>query len=203
MKLRKRFAIPAAVLILLVIVIVVVVMRTRPSRHRVFRRAAVAPAPAKGIPPVEKWTDGFAQLPPSDLAKLLDQIAASHPDLYSKWSLGYLHARALLEDNEPKEAAKKLAPFLAAGNPLRDLALFHQSEIADGEAASRARQELIFAYPKSLYRDEAIDDETEYLRDANRLSAFATKLYPTADTARRRDLDAHIAALTGSADKAP
>ena len=201
MKLRKRFAIPAAVLILLVIVIVVVVMRTRPSRHRVFRRAVVVPA-AKGLPPIDKWTDAFSQLPPADLAKLLDQIAAAHPDLYSKWSLGYLHARALLEDNEPKEAAKKLAPFLASGNPLRDLALFHQSEIADGEAASRTRQELIFGFPHSLYRDEAIDDETEYLRDANRLSAFATKLYPSADTARRRDLEAHIAELTGSADKA-
>ena len=72
--------------------------------------------------------------------------------------------------------------------------------VCDG-APSRSRQALIFAYPKSLYRDQAINDETEHL-DARRLSEFAAKLYPSADTARRRDLEAHIAERTGSIDKA-
>jgi len=193
----------AAAVVILVVVAVVIAVRSRPQRHRVFRREAAPPIKnVAGIPPVEHWTDTFSRLPPSELADLLDQIAAKQPDLYAKWSLGYLHARALLEDNEPKEAAKKLAPFVAAVHPLRDLALFHQSEIEEGEAASQARQALIFGYPHALYRDEAIDDETEYLKDARRLTEFAAKLYPSADTARRRDLDAHIAELTGSVDKA-
>ena len=198
---RRTVLITATIAAIVVITIVIgfVLMRARPQRHHIFRRQA--PIPIKGIPPVERWTDAFSQLPPSDLVKLLDQIAAQHPDLYAKWSLAYLHARALIEDNEPKEAAKKLAPFLASGNPFRDLALYHQSEIEEGEPASRSRQALIFAYPKSLYRDQAIDDETEHL-DARQLTAFAAKLYPSADTARRRDLDAHIAERTGSIDKA-
>ena len=201
MKLRKSVLITAAAVVLVaIVVVIVIVMRSRPPRHRVFRRAVAVPV--KGIPPVEQWTDAFSKSPPSDLAKLLGQIEASHPDLYAKWSLAYLHARALIEDNETKAAAAKLAPFLAPGNPFRDLALYHQAEISDGEAASRARQELIFGYPHALYRDEAIDDETAYLKDANRLAAFAAKLYSSADTARRRDLDAHVAELTHSTDKA-
>jgi hypothetical protein len=200
--LQKRTALitaTIAAIAVIAIVIGILLLRARPQRHRVFRREA--PITIKGIPPVEQWTDAFSQLPPSELVKLLDRIAAQHPDLYAKWSLGYLHARALIEDNEPKLAAKKLAPFLANGNPFRDLALDHQSEIEEGEAASRARQALIFGCPKSLYRDQAIDEETESL-DAHRLSDFAAKLYPSADTARRRDLDAHIAERTHSAEKA-
>jgi soluble lytic murein transglycosylase-like protein len=184
----------SAVAIAAIIVVIVLIARERQRRHRVFRREAAAPIKvAKGIPPVEQWTEVFSRLPPSDLVDLLDEIETKHPDLYSKWSLAYLHARAMLEKNDTSEAAKKLAPFLAAGHPLRDLALYHQSEIDDGEAASRSRQALIFGYPKSLYRDQAIDEETEYLKDPKRLTEFAAKLFPSADTARRRDLDAHIA----------
>jgi soluble lytic murein transglycosylase-like protein len=200
--LQKRIAriiTTIAAIAVIAIVSVIVLMRVRPQRHRLFRRQV--PVAIKGVPPVEQWTDAFAQLPPADLVKLLDQIQAQHPDLYAKWSLGYLHARALIEDNEPALAAKKLAPFLANGNPFRDLALYHQSEIEEGEPASRTRQALIFGYPKSLYRDQAIDEETENL-DARRLTDFAAKLYPSADTARRRDLDAHVAERTHSADKA-
>jgi len=126
---RAVLLISGVVLLIAAIVTAVIIVRTRPSRHPVFRRAHVAAAPVKGIPPVEQWTDAFAQLPPADLARLLDQIAAQHPDLYAKYSLGYLHARVLLEENEPKLAAQKLAPFLAKGNAFRDLALYHLSEI--------------------------------------------------------------------------
>ena len=119
MKLRKSVLITAAAVVLVAIVVIVIVMRSRPPRHRVFRR--VVAVPVKGIPPLEQWSDAFSRLPPSDLAKLLAQIEASHPDLYAKWSLAYLHARALIEDNETKAAAAKLAPFLAPGNPFRDL----------------------------------------------------------------------------------
>src|SRR5437762_586765 len=195
MNLRKRLLVSAAIVVVLVAGIVVLI-RTRPARHRVFRREAPARVAVKGIPPVEQWTDAFSRLPPADLVSLLDAIEAKHPDLYAKWSLAYLHARALIEDNERAKAAKKLAPFLAAGNPFRDLALYHQSEISDGEAASHTREELIFTYPQSIYRDQAIDDEAEYLKDAKRLADFAARLRPSADTARRRDLDARIAELT-------
>lgn len=105
----------------------------------------------------------------------------------------YRHARELLEENEPAAAAQAFAPFLAPGNPFRDLALHHQSEIDDAlghhDDASRNRQALIFEFPNAFYRDEAIDDEIEHLTaDPRRLSAFAQKI-----PSHRRDLDAHLA----------
>ena len=105
----------------------------------------------------------------------------------------YRHARELLEKNEPAAAEKALAPFLAAGNPFRDLALYHQAEADDAlgnhEAASRDREALIFEFPSAFYRDQAIDEEVEYLtKDSRRLAAFAQKL-----PSHRRDLDAHLA----------
>jgi soluble lytic murein transglycosylase len=105
----------------------------------------------------------------------------------------YRHARELIEKNEPAAAAKELAPFLANGNPFRDLALYHQAEIDDAlgnhEAASHDREALIFGYPSALYRDQAIDDEVEYLmKDPRRLSVFAQRI-----PSHHRDLDAHLA----------
>jgi hypothetical protein len=202
--LKKRLLIGlSAVVVLALIVFGIVLSRQRLQRHRVFRLAPpekAAPTPGlRGIPPVEQWTETFRRLPSDDLASLLTQIAQKHPDLYNQWSLGYLHARALIEDDQPRDAMQKLAPFLAAGHPLRDLALYHQAEIDEARneraLASRSRTALIFEYPKSSYRDEAIDEETEYLASlgAPQLIAFATRLYPTADTKRRRDLAAHIA----------
>ena len=49
--------------------------------------------------------------------------------------------------HEQQNAEQKLAPYLDAKNPFRDLALYHQAEIADGKGdhpgASRVRHELI------------------------------------------------------------
>ncbi|PYQ48697.1 MAG: hypothetical protein DMF59_15275 [Acidobacteria bacterium] len=112
---------------------------------------------------------------------MLDGLEKSSPDLYSRNQLGYLHARALIENNEPRDAMHKLAPFLANGNRLRDLALFHQAEIEN-----------------SLYRDQAIDDETEHLTQRGDVQAFVTfglHIYASAPTQRRRDLDAHLVEL--------
>jgi len=105
----------------------------------------------------------------------------------------YLHARILIEHNEPAAAAKELAPFLANGHPFRDLALYHQAEIDDAlgnhEAASRDREALIFELPSAFYREQAIDDEVEYLmKDPRRLSEFAQRI-----PSHHRDLDAHLA----------
>ena len=128
---------------------------------------------------------------------LLDEIEERNPNEYKQWSLAYLHARALIEENEPAKAAEKLAPFLAENHPLRDLALYHQSEVQDAqnqpELASRSRQEVIFRYPKSVYRDVAVEEETEYLSslsDTKPLLSFAIRLHPTSNPGRRRDLDA-------------
>jgi len=178
-----------------------VLSRQRLQRHRVFR---VAPAekpvkPPATLPPVEQWSDAFERLAPNDLEELLDGIEKQHPDLYTKYSLAYLDARVLLERNELAEATTKLAPYLDAKSGFRDLALYHQAEIDDAKrdraAASRARESLIAEYPRSAYRDQAIDDEAEYLsslKDPAPLIAFAARIAPSAETARRRDLSARI-----------
>ncbi|MEO8035955.1 MAG: lytic transglycosylase domain-containing protein, partial [Acidobacteriota bacterium] len=114
-------------------------------------------------------------------------------------SLGYLHARARLELNELNDAQTKLAPFLAVGHPLRELALYHQTEIDDAannpSAASEHRTTLIFGYPASVYRDQAIEEELEHLGTGTprALTAFASRLYATAAPARKRDFDARMA----------
>ncbi len=201
---RKRVAIPiaAGVAILVVIVVFAIVLSRRQlQRHRVFR---VAPAekqvkPPVGIPPVEQWTDTFEHLDPADLQELLDQIEKRNPDLYNRYALAYLDVRVLIERNELAEALKKLATFLDPKSRFRDLALYHQAEIAEASndlaAASRARQALIDAYPKSLYRDQAIDEEADYLatlKDPAPLIAFAQKVSPAASTSHRRELSARI-----------
>lgn len=100
----------------------------------------------------------------------------------------YRHARELIEKNEPAAAARELAPFLADGNPFRDLALFHQAEIDDAlgdhEAASRDREALIFGYPSAFYRGQAIEDEIAYPKDPKRLAAFAQRVVPLAISTR-------------------
>lgn len=192
---KKRLALRLAAVLLILAVFAVVVSRQRVQRRRVFRTTAgeVTPAPPPGIPPVEQWTDAFRRLDPEDLAELLAQIEAKHPDLYARWSLGYLHARALLEDDEPADAAKKLAPFLAKDSPFRELALYHQSTLEEGAAASGTRQKLIFDLPKSPYREQAIEEEVEHLAaQPTALAAFAAKLMPSAPTSLRRDLSARI-----------
>jgi soluble lytic murein transglycosylase len=207
----KRRVITGAVaaLLLLIGIVAVFFSRQRLRRHRYFRAAPVekrAAPPAAMAGTVQQWTDQFRALEVtgrwSDLANLLDRLARSKPDLYGRYQLAYLHARALIEDNQPRAATQKIAPFLANGNPFRDLALFHQAEIDDArnehEAASGDRQALIFGYPSTLYRDQVIDDETEHLSrrgDPNAFVAFASRLYPAASTARRRDLQAHLVEL--------
>ncbi|MGA8810345.1 MAG: transglycosylase SLT domain-containing protein, partial [Thermoanaerobaculia bacterium] len=210
---KKRVAIPiigVAAVVLLAAVVAIIAVRQRAPRHRIFR-AAPAETPPKPpsaqLRPPNEWSEQFRELEAnghwSELNDLLDRIATTHGTEYAQWSLAYLHARSLIENNEPADSAAKLAPFLAAGNPFRDLALYHQAEIEDARGdhadASRNRQTLIFAAPSSLYRDQAIDDESEHLsRTANPkpLIDFAAKLFPTASTSRRRDLTARIVEST-------
>ena len=202
---RKRvILLSAAAVVILIVVVAVVLQRQRVRRHRVFRPAAgeVKPAPLQGVPPVEQWTATFQQLQGEDLAELLEAIEQKHPDLYAKYSLAYLHARALVLEDEQSEAAKKLAPFLEKGHPFRDRALYHRASIAGGAEASRYRNTLIFEHTDSLYRDEAIDEELEFLADdPAALNAFADKIASSASTERRREIRARIVEITRSLDQ--
>jgi soluble lytic murein transglycosylase len=209
---KKRVAVPligAAVVVLLAAVVAIVVVRQRAPRHRVFRAAPAETRPkppSAELRPPNEWSEQFRGLEASghwaELDDLLERIAKRNPNEYAQWSLAYLHARALIENNEPVKAAAKLAPYLTASNPFRDLALYHQAEIDDARGnhadASRNRQTLIFFAPSSLYRDQAIDDESEHLTRGGPkpLMDFATKLFPTASTSRRRDLTARIVEAT-------
>lgn len=191
---KRLAAIAAAALLLALTILGILLFRERVQRRRVFR-----PEPAKekvrGIPPVEQWSATFRRAPAKELDELLDAIEKTRPDLYNKWSLSYLHARALVDRDERSEAAKKLAPYLAKGHPFRDRALYHRASIADDDEASRYRTLLIVEHPKSIYRDEAIDEELESLaenEDPRALIAFAEKVRPAASTERRREMSARI-----------
>ncbi|HYC92231.1 MAG TPA: lytic transglycosylase domain-containing protein [Thermoanaerobaculia bacterium] len=201
---KKTVVVAAAAVVALIAVLAAVLIRQRVRRHRVFRPAAgeVKPAPPQGIPPVEQWTATFISLEGEELAELLAAIETKHPDLYKKYSLGYLHARALLEDDEGAEAARRLEPFLAKEHPFRDRALYHRASLAEGPEASRFRTALIFEHRDSMYRDEAIDDELAYLAGKpQELLAFAEKIAPSASTERRREISARIVEATGSLDR--
>jgi tetratricopeptide (TPR) repeat protein len=196
---KRRFFLAAMAAVILVLAgLGTLLFRERVQRRRVFRPAAgeVKPAPpVRGVPPVEQWTQTFLALDPAPLAELLGQIEARQPELYRKYSLAYLHARALADADDGDAAAEKLAPFLEKGHPFRKLALYHRAAIATGAEASRYRTALIVEYPDSIYRDEAIDEELEYLAsldDPKPLIDFAAKVAPTASTDRRREMSARI-----------
>ena len=195
---RKRLTLAAVAALLLALAILgTLLIRERVRRRSVFRPAAgeLAPLPPAGIPPVAQWTQAFQLATPEELNALLDAIEVKHPDLYAKWSLGYLHARALVELDEKEEAARKLAPYLVKGHPFRDLALEHHAEVAGDEEASRDRRTIIFEYPGSIVREQAIDDELDALAgqdDPKALADFVSRVSPTATTERRREMSARI-----------
>ena len=197
---RKRLLILiSGVLVLAIAIIAIIAIRARVRRGRVVHPASQqnrrAESPPLHIPPVEQWSAYFERLEGADLVELLAQIERQHPDLYAKWSLGYLHALALIDAGEERDALPKLEPFLAKGNPFRELALYHRSTLLEGEAASRDRMALIDEFPHSTYRDEVIDEELEYLsslEDPKRLLDLAAKLAPSAPTDLRRDMSARI-----------
>jgi hypothetical protein len=198
---HRLIAVAAAILILGLTLVTTFALRERVDRHRVFRPAGgeeKPEPPRKGLPPVEQWSETFRTASASELVDLLEEAEEKHPELYRKWSLGYLHARALAEEDEADDAAAKLAPFLVKDHPFRSRALYHRASIAEGDEASRFRTELITAYPDSIHRDVAIDDELAYLSeagDSGRLLEFAAKVAPSASTERRRDMNARAVEL--------
>ncbi|MEA2464392.1 MAG: soluble lytic murein transglycosylase, partial [Acidobacteriota bacterium] len=194
---RKRLlAAVAAVVLIGIAILTTLVVRERVQRRRVFRPAAgeVKPEPPRGVPPVEQWSATFATLSGEELAELLAEIEKRNPAQYKQWSLAYLHARALVEDDDD-DAVEKLAPFLEKGHPFRDRALYHRAAIAEGAEASRFRTALIFEHTDSIYRDEAVDEELAYLDelgDPAPLVAFAERIATSASADRRREISARI-----------
>jgi len=194
---RKRLlAAVAAVVLIGIAILTTLLVRERVQRRRVFRPAAgeVKTEPPRGVPPVEQWSATFASLSGEELAELLAEIEKRNPAQYKQWSLAYLHARALVEDDDD-DAIGKLAPFLEKGHPFRDRALYHRAAIAEGAEASRFRTALIFEHTDSIYRDEAVDEELAYLADLGDpapLVAFAERIATTATADRRREISARI-----------
>jgi soluble lytic murein transglycosylase-like protein len=198
---RRNLLIAISVAVVaLIVTVAIVTSRQRVQRQRVSRPGAEAKTEAPAtIPPIAQWSSTFVSLEPEPLADLLEAIEEKHPAEYAKWSLQYAHARALLESGEADDAREKLAPFLAKGHELRDLALYHaasaEADDDNEEAASRFRQTLIAEHPTSVWYEPAIDDELAYLgevADPQRLAAFADALLPRAATERRREISARI-----------
>lgn len=201
MKRNRLIALVAVVLILGLTLVATFAVRERVARQRVFHPSADGGEVSerlKEIPPVNAWSETFRTSSAADLVALLEEIEVKHPDLYAKWSLAYLHARALVDRDEKSEAQTKLAPFLAEDHPLRSRALYHRASIGRAEEASATRRQLIFDHHDSVYRDQAIDDELEHLSlkgESAALIEFATELSPSASTERRREMSARIVEL--------
>jgi soluble lytic murein transglycosylase-like protein len=197
LKRNRVVAAIAASVILGLLIVAMVLMRDGERRQRVFRPGTGEPRTVvpREVPPVEKWTPTFEAASATELAGLLEEIQGKHGDLYEKWSLSYLHARALVEMDDRSKARPLLEPYTRSGHPFRDRALYHLARVSDKEEASQHRTTLLFEHPDSAYREEAIDEEIEYLSSAgnrDRLIAFADRLAPSAPPARRREISARI-----------
>src|SRR5204862_6390762 len=84
------------------------------------------------------------------------------PDLYKRYGLGYLHARAKLGHGELDGARAALEPFLAPGQDLRDLALHYAAQVAQAQGkkdeAALARETLVGEFPTATYRQTDLED---------------------------------------------
>jgi soluble lytic murein transglycosylase len=163
--------------------------------------------------PVSEWTDRFTALQRAGdwggLDRELAGIAGRDPALYAWYRLGYLQARAKLALGEPAEARRMLEPFLAAGHPLRDLALHHAAlaEAAAGneDAAARLRKDLILNHREGSFRLRATEEHVEWLagrRDVAGLRSLAGRLAEKEDAATIRDIESRVVALTAGEDPA-
>ena len=117
--------------------------RSARRRAAVYARGAGAPDQTTSAEsrPVAEWTDRFTSLLASRDWEALDAelegIREREPDLYAWYRLGYLHGRVKLARGEHAEARRMLEPFLAAGHPLRDLALHYAAAAEDGGGQRR------------------------------------------------------------------
>jgi hypothetical protein len=201
---RRRAIVVAAIAFLLLLIAAIIAVVQRPSRRRVPRSTPAAVAAKKapaGEPlaglPVAKWSERISDLQGrGEWDALAEELAALRSRKeYIALDLAYLEARALIESDQGEDAIALLEPIAAKEHPFRDLAIYHLASIAadDGEEerASLLRQRLIFEHPQSSYRGDAIDDEVRFLATAPPPArrSFAERLYKSAETRLRRDLD--------------
>jgi soluble lytic murein transglycosylase-like protein len=159
---------------------------------------------SSSIRPVEEWTEHFSVLVASGdgaaLDRELDAIRAERPDLYDRFQLAHLQGRARLLKRDPAAARAAWEPMLAAGHPLRDLALQYVARAweAEGDLASagRLRDELIAA--GGPRQSDAMAEQAAALtsrRDPAALALFADRLAGRAPRGLRRRMDADLSEL--------
>ena len=185
------------------------------------RRAAAVYARGAGAPdqttsaetrPVSEWTDRFTSLLAArdweTLDAELEGIREREPDLYAWYRLGYLHGRVKLALGEHAESRRMLDPFLAAGHPLRDLALHYaatgEAAAGNAEEAARLREDLIVNHRQGNYRQRALEDHVEWLtaqKDLARLRGLMGRL-SSEDAAAVRDIESRIVVLSLDTDRA-
>jgi len=162
---------------------------------------------------IEQWSDRFATRIAAGewtgLVSDLDGLREIFPDLYARNRLAYLHGRARVEAGEHGAGRKALEPFLAAGDPLRDLALYHSARAAAAQAlpedAARLREALIFEHADSPWRGRAVEEQLEWLgtrQDVAALDALLERLGRGTEPALRRDVQSRaVAALASRGDE--
>ena len=160
---------------------------------------------------VENWTRASASTPggPWDLTPT-STSSPTGPRLYQRYRLAYLHARARIAHGDLDGGRKALEPFLAAGDPFRDLALFYAAQAAQAEGkkdeAARLRETLVLEFPKATYRQSALEDLTAFLtekRNAAALTELSRKITGTVEPSVQRDLESRaIAARLAGGDEA-
>jgi transglycosylase-like protein with SLT domain len=161
---------------------------------------------------IENWTPRFRDREEkgawADLDADLDVIRRQDPDLYQRYQLAYLHARAKIGHGEADGGREALEPFLAVGHPFRDLALYYAAQAAQAQGkadeAARLRESLIVEYPKGTHRLLALEELTAYLStqgDPQALADLAAKVSGTVEPAVLRDLESRtIAARAAKGD---
>jgi soluble lytic murein transglycosylase-like protein/uncharacterized protein YciI len=205
---RRAWRIGGIALALVAVALSVVGWRSARRRAAVYARGAGAPDQTTSAEtrPVAEWTDRFTSLLASrdwdTLDAELEGIREREPDLYAWYRLGYLHGRVKLAGGEHAEARRMLEPFLAAGHPLRDLALHYaaaaEEAAGNAEEAARLREDLILNHRQGNYRLRALEDHVEWLtaqKDVTRLRALMGRLPPD-DAAAVRDIESRIVVLT-------
>ena len=211
---RRAWRIGAIALALAAVTISVFGWRSMRRRAAVHARGTGAPDQTTSADsrPVAEWTDRFVSLLAArdweTLDAELEGIGEREADLYAWYRLGYFHGRVKLARGEHAEARRMLEPFLAAGHPLRDLALHYAATAAaaagDHEEAARLREDLIVNHRQGNYRLRALEDHVEWLtaqKDVGRLRALMARL-PSEDAAAARDIESRIVVLSLDQDRA-
>jgi tetratricopeptide (TPR) repeat protein len=205
---RRAVSITAAVVALVAIALIsFLTLRGSLARRTPMRPYVESPVEAPTGPPLaslplEDWSGRIVAFQDaaawSKLDSELDGLRNSRRAEYDRYHLAYLHGRVKLESGAWDTGRQLLEPYGRPGSPFRDLALHHLADAAElggqGEEGSRLRQELIFGESSSLYRDEAISTEIDWIDsrdDAAAALAFVERLTPAAPTALRRDLASH------------